>query len=422
MPDTRRRHRAFLVLASTTAVIFLAVIGAYAVWGHTALEAVWRDPESSWRPRLAAVLRPQNLALTLELADRAFGEGMAMFAALASLAALLYVLGVVRPGWGRGALLVLLWWLAVELLAGPRLVYQFRLNHWAFVQDPDHWPRGVTGVPGWNSDGLRQGREAADYAEEDTVILFLGDSFTMGFALKQAHVQAFPWVVERELQGRFPDARLTVANFGWTSASPLLSARRFEAIGARYKPDLVVLCIDMGDAQDDLKYRNLIDRRGLVALYDRLPLTIGLLRAYAPDMWWRALSWSVGHNQPFLRFFWTEQPLEESRPFLAEIEQNIARCAAGARAGRGLRGCRVPALPPVLGPGVPKGPRAGEALRRALGPRPLGPRALPLAGRAGPAGRLPGDLAARGLPDDRRPPAHRGRRRPLERGRTPDRG
>ena len=41
-----------------------------------------------------------------------------------------------------------------------------------------------------------------------------------------------------------------MANFGWTSSSPRLSARRREAIGERYSPDLGVLSIDMTDVRE----------------------------------------------------------------------------------------------------------------------------------------------------------------------------
>ena len=329
-----RSSRRLAVLATSTALTFGALVLLYETAGRAFVERVWADPARRAEPFWEGIMQP-DLAITSMRADRVAHALLAAFGALAALALLILALARLRPGWLRGTLLVLVWWLAVETLAGPYLVYTLRLNHFAFVRDPDHRPPGNAAAPGWNSDGLRQDREAEGYRDEDLVILFLGDSFTMGFRLAHPEREAFPALIEQRLGARLAEdlapGALKVANFGWTSASPLLSARRLADIGAKYRPDLVCLCIDMTDPLDDIWYENLLERRGLTWFFDKLPITIGLLRDHAPGFYRELFALSTGRNQPALRFFHSEQPLELSRPFLEPLAQNVRRTAELAR-------------------------------------------------------------------------------------------
>jgi len=234
---------------------------------------------------------------------------------------------------GLGALatcaLALALYLASELALAPRLVRALGLNHYDLVRDPDHWPRYVG--EGWNSDLLAQTREASEYPSEAFNIVFLGDSFTMGLFLDDMSTQAFPHQVERLLRAELPELDVRVANFGWTSSSPILSLRRLEAIGERYHPDLVAIAIDMTDFHDDIRYGNLIERRGITALYDRLPILIGLLKLY-PVGFKALFDATTDSNLPLQRYFHSEQPLEKSLPYLAALEANLGRIEERARA------------------------------------------------------------------------------------------
>lgn len=326
----RRRPRAVLLPLAVLLTLCGAALGAlvwfYARRGHAFLETVWANPEHRLREPLAKLLRP-SLEGTLVLADRAFGELVALVSASLVLLCVAYALAVLRPRWYVVCGVVLATWLGIETFAAPYLVYRFQLVHYELVRDPDHRPAGMSAAPGWNADGMRQDREPEDYAAEDFVIAILGDSFAQGFRLKKPHQTGFPALIERDLAAAFPEARIKVANFGWTSASPLLEARRLADQGARYHPDLVCLFVDMTDPLDEFWYRNLLERRGLAQLFEPLPLSIAMLKAVAPTGYRKLYAWSVGDGQPYQRYFHSERPLEETRELFAPLEAGIQRCA-----------------------------------------------------------------------------------------------
>jgi len=179
---------------------------------------------------------------------------------------------------------------------------------------------------GINEDGIRSTRGASDFAGGSYNIVFLGDSFTYGVYVPAP--AAFPSRVEALLnESRRPGA-VKVANFGWASSSPLLSLRLLRDIGARYRPRLVVLCVDMTDFHDDLKYRLLLEEGELLLsptrfLLRRLGLGGGTAPLFGPPAGREVL--------PQDRFFIVNQPLEQSLPLLREIEDNIAAIARHAR-------------------------------------------------------------------------------------------
>ena len=261
--------------------------------------------------------------------DLRFATLFAMGAVAYGSVVLAYVLIRVRPGWLAGAALVAAFYLGVELLAAPRWVGLLQLEHYMLVRSPDHRPRGER--PGWNSDGLRQELEPEAYRADGINLLFLGDSFTMGSTLEDPLRDAFPHVVGRQLQERVQGQTIRVANLGWSSSSPLLSLRRLRDIGAKYEPDLVVLCVDMTDPHDDIKWANLIERRGICALYETFPLTAKAISSWFPGFFWWLYDRSVGGTLPYHRFFATERPLDESRPFLEPMAANIDHIAEEAR-------------------------------------------------------------------------------------------
>lgn len=137
--------------------------------------------------------------------------------------------------------------------------YMFRY-HVSLVRNVDH--RLQPNTSEHNSDGIRCEYEAKDFSRESFNMIFLGDSFVYG--VKNHPQFAFPQQFESLSKEEHPEVVTRVANFGWTSSSPYLSLRLLKDIGAKYKPDVVFLCIDMSDFHDDLVYRNFIERPKLI--------------------------------------------------------------------------------------------------------------------------------------------------------------
>ncbi len=187
------------------------------------------------------------------------------------------------------------------------------------VADVDHRlkPNARRGI---NADGIRNPHGPEHYGDDSWNVVFLGDSYTYGVYVKAEH--AFPALVGRLLDEASLPRPVKVANFGWASSSPLLSLRLLRDIGARYRPDLVVLCLDMTDFHDDLRYSRL-----LAASETRLSPSRFLLRRSGLDRPLARAQERLGlrgpAEPPAERFFSARQPLHESRPFLRETEQNI---------------------------------------------------------------------------------------------------
>ena len=191
------------------------------------------------------------------------------------------------------------------------------------MQDPYHRPKD--NAPEINSDGIRCGREADAFHPQDLNFVFLGDSFTYGMN-EYPHL-VFPQQFETMLREKNPDLSINVANFGWVSSSPYLSFRLLKDIGAKYNPDVVFLCIDMTDFHDDLKYQHLIERpKFIYRVMSLLPGTV-LVSKKALAKLTRFRPFENLHDSVFGipkdRFFVTNQPLEESRPFCDSIVANI---------------------------------------------------------------------------------------------------
>jgi hypothetical protein len=187
------------------------------------------------------------------------------------------------------------------------------------VADVDHRlkPNARRGI---NADGIRNPHGPEHYGEDSWNVVFLGDSYTYGVYVKAEH--AFPAVVGSLLNEASLPRPVKVANFGWASSSPVLSLRLLRDIGARYRPDLVVLCLDMTDFHDDLRYSRLLAEQGT-----RLSPSRFLLRRSGLDRPLARARERLGlrgpDEPPAERFFAARQPLHQSRPFLRETEQNI---------------------------------------------------------------------------------------------------
>jgi hypothetical protein len=150
-------------------------------------------------------------------------------------------------------------------------------------------PPDDPGIP-TNEDGIRSRRRSGDFISDGYNIVFLGDSFIYGHSLELE--ETIPHVVEARLRKRFPEREVRVANFARVSSSPLLSYRQLRDIGARYRPDLVVLGLDMTDFHDD-KCEAMLAREGIYRWYDKLPMTLTVFRKVAPRTFWRIHGWSL---------------------------------------------------------------------------------------------------------------------------------
>jgi hypothetical protein len=190
-----------------------------------------------------------------------------------------------------------------------------------FFASLDHYPRPDL-KKGYNEDGIRTylNRPAGQFAAPGFNMVFLGDSFTQGYMVRKE--DSFPWQLGELLTRADPGLRFNIANFGWISSSPLLSLRRLEKIGGKYRPNLVLLCLDMTDFQDDVKYRDQLENPRWFS-----PFTFFLYRFHLAPRWAefkKGLRFSAKDPRvPEQHYFILNQPLAKSRKYLGEIERNI---------------------------------------------------------------------------------------------------
>ena len=194
--------------------------------------------------------------------------------------------------------------------------YVFR-NRLYFVDNIDHRmvPNSAENI---NSDGIRSTVEANIFQDENTNIVFLGDSFVYGWKVEIE--ESIPFMLEAKLNENSLQDKFQVANFGWASSSPLLSYRLLKDIGKKYKPDWVFLAIDMSDFHDDIKYQFAMERRGLFAALDIAPISLLTLRKAASRMG-PMHEWLFGF--PGRKFFISDAPLPQTRQHFEFTQRNI---------------------------------------------------------------------------------------------------
>ena len=209
-----------------------------------------------------------------------------------------------------------------------------------FYVDADHrlLPNAEQGI---NSDGIRCPVEADDFDESTFNVIFLGDSFTFGFRCERP-ADAFPHQLEDIVRQRRATDDFRVINFGWPSSSPGPSYRLLRDVGHKYKPDLVILCLDMTDFHDDL--RSAAD----LPAYEESPTMYLLVRAglaraafelrrnFRFNRSWRGHR-TGGRPLPLNRMFVTDQSLGSSLEDMRETERNIGLIADHCRTRLGAR-------------------------------------------------------------------------------------
>lgn len=233
-----------------------------------------------------------------------------------------------KPSQGLAALAWILLMIASAYAADRIAMHTWLAPERRFLEDIDHRP-----APGaqFNEHGVRDLRRLSTFRPEDLTLVVLGDSFVFGYGLKPS--QTIPWQMERMLRTRHRNLPVKVVNFGYISASPYLSLRQLRDFGSAYAPDLVLLCIDMTDFHDDIKYQK----------YDEKPGLFGMLRVFPSGFFaLKEAARRLGVHEalfgyPADRFFVVNRPLEETRPHLASIQRNIDAIADYVREELGAR-------------------------------------------------------------------------------------
>lgn len=172
-----------------------------------------------------------------------------------------------------------------------------------------------------NNDGIRCQFSADHFHPEDFNIIFLGDSFVFGSLLPAD--QAFPQEFEKKARAFYPQKHINVANFGWVSSSPLLSYRLLKDLGKKYYPDAVILCIDMTDFHDDIKYGQLLGGKGIYRLRPICPILLITVKNILKILKLEAMDNRLFGLFAFERFFITQRPLTETRPYFSYLQKNI---------------------------------------------------------------------------------------------------
>lgn len=192
-----------------------------------------------------------------------------------------------------------------------------------------------------NSDGVRCYRESSEFADDGFNIIFLGDSFTYGLELERLE-DTFVAQTERILAEKIPGVDVRTVNFGWVSSSPVLSYRLLQDIGAKYRPDLVIYCLDMTDFHDDLRYtsgKRFIGASPIAYLVNWMGFIEELaeVRRRLRGATWVALIFGRNEVIPTDRFFVTSQRLGDSLPYMTTTEEYLLKIRDDARDKRGAK-------------------------------------------------------------------------------------
>jgi hypothetical protein len=171
-----------------------------------------------------------------------------------------------------------------------------------------------------NADGIRSPVEAEAFRAENFNVLFLGDSFTYGWRVMMG--KTLPAQFERQArEAGYPLMR--AVNFGWVSSSPYLSNRLLRDKGSNYKPDLVVLTLDMTDVFDDRLYRNIVERRHFFRTGQYLPAITLFISVINQSLWQSEWLAQQAFGVPARRFFIVERPLDETRADFERMMVNV---------------------------------------------------------------------------------------------------
>jgi hypothetical protein len=214
---------------------------------------------------------------------------------------------------------------AVLELGAKLLMRKYPILRFALFTDLDHRnkPNQSRDI---NGDGLRSALEADQIAAEDYNIILLGDSYVFGVLL-QPHTTISARLEKILRKERSPQQAVNVINFGWVSSSPFLSLRLLRDVGEKYKPDAVILCVDMTDFRDDLFYRLAMEGRRAFKVTKHLPATGFLIWKIVRLSPWSETLFPRLYGMPKAIYFPTLMPLEESEEYFWSIRQSILEIA-----------------------------------------------------------------------------------------------
>lgn len=207
-----------------------------------------------------------------------------------------------------------------------RAIIKHRVGR-TFNTDVDHRlkPNAAEGV---NSDNIRCCVEASDFSDDTFNIILLGDSFVFGLYLNEN--ETVPAHLERLYGERRTGQRVRVLNFGWPSSSPGPCYRLLVDIGAKYKPDLVIDCLDLTDffndfeSQSKRRYWNFSPTVHLFRSIGLETTLVNLRNAWRPRTWFgggQLEGLPVPNNWQFV----ANQPLAHSLPYMRAAEENLRK-------------------------------------------------------------------------------------------------
>jgi hypothetical protein len=323
MPAAIARYKRFILATLSAWLVLALAAGGWSVWGDSIVTDVFHG--ESLAPLNALMERPPKKPLGHYLAqsEKAWAALLAAAISLQVLFAWIYLIHKAPRRLLWAPLGVVVWWILVDSNAAIYFKPYLDLRNFFYVREPDHLPHGKRNNPEYNRDLLRCKYQPEEFDEQGLNVVLLGDSFTVGYRLRKAE-QTSANKLEWMLREQHPERDVKVANFGWVSSSPVLSWRRLATIGDAYHPDYVVMCVDMTDFHDDIKWQNMLDRRGIYWFFDRIPMTLKFLAVNLPQVfeWWHHGSLP---NMPEDRYFVVNAPLEETRPKLEQITRSLAR-------------------------------------------------------------------------------------------------
>ena len=109
-----------------------------------------------------------------------------------------------------------------------------------------------------NSLGFDDKEFRTEKDSNEIKILCLGDSFTEGDGA--SFDSSYPRQMERILQARYPDKKITVMNAGICASDPVFGFKDYDSLLYRFSPDIVIQSLAKQDFYEDIALRGGFDR------------------------------------------------------------------------------------------------------------------------------------------------------------------
>jgi hypothetical protein len=92
-------------------------------------------------------------------------------------------------------------------------------------------------------------------------------------------------------------------------------------ISKKYKPDIVILAIDMTDFHEDIIYLRLLEKKGMYWLVGVIPITCVLFNKVISRV--NNSLYKLVFGLPSGEFLITDRPLSETLPYFSHIRKSI---------------------------------------------------------------------------------------------------